>query len=78
LGIAENAESVDRKEMPMSTLRFLRTIVAIAEHGSFAAAAERVELTHAAVGQQMRALESEIGRPLFNREKRSITLRLAV
>ncbi|MGF6763629.1 DNA-binding transcriptional LysR family regulator [Paraburkholderia sp. GAS33] len=59
----------------MSTLRFLRTFVAIAEHGSFAAAAERVALTHAAVGQQMRALESELGRPLFSREKRSITLR---
>ncbi|MFX6036360.1 LysR family transcriptional regulator, partial [Acinetobacter baumannii] len=33
----------------MSTVRFLRTFVAVARHGSFAAAAERVALTQAAV-----------------------------
>lgn len=50
----------------MSTIRFLKTFIAVAQYGSFAAAADRVSLTNAAVGQQMRALEDEIRRPLFD------------
>ena len=54
----------------MSTLRFLRTFIAVAEHGSFSEAAERVALTQAAVSFQMRALETELGRELFDRSGR--------
>ncbi|MEJ5989331.1 LysR substrate-binding domain-containing protein [Ramlibacter sp. PS3R-8] len=58
----------------MSSIRLLKTFVAVAAEGSFAAAAPRVALTQAAVGQQMRALESELRRPLFERQGKSVVL----
>lgn len=58
----------------MSTVRFLRTFVAVAEHGSFAAAAGQVALTQAAVSLQMRALETELRRELFDRNGRVAVL----
>jgi len=53
------------------TIRQLRTLVAIAEAKTFTAAAEVVHITHAAVSQQMRALEAELGLTLFNRTTRT-------
>jgi DNA-binding transcriptional LysR family regulator len=58
----------------MSSIRVLRTFAAVAGEGSFAAAAARVALTQAAVGQQMRALESGLRRPLFERQGKSVVL----
>lgn len=58
----------------MSSIRLLRTFVAVAAEGSFAAAAPRVALTQAAVGLQMRTLEGELRRPLFERQGKSVTL----
>jgi DNA-binding transcriptional LysR family regulator len=58
----------------MSSIRLLRTFVAVAAEGSFAAAAGRVALTQAAVGQQMRALEAELRRPLFERQGKAVVL----
>jgi DNA-binding transcriptional LysR family regulator len=58
----------------MSSIRVLRTFLAVAAEGSFAAAANRVALTQAAVGQQMRTLESELGRALFERQGKSVGL----
>lgn len=52
------------------SLRHLRTLIAVSEHGSFAAAAEAVWLTQSAVSQQMKALEDELGMLLFDRNKR--------
>ena len=52
------------------SLRHLRTLIAVSEHGSFAAAAEAVWLTQSAVSQQMKALEEELGIVLFDRNKR--------
>ena len=48
----------------------LRTLTAIAEHKSFAVAAEALFLTPAAVSQQMRALEDELQVALFDRTTR--------
>lgn len=58
----------------MSSIRVLKTFLAVASAGSFAAAAHRVALTQAAVGQQMRALEAEMRRPLFERQGKSVML----
>ena len=58
----------------MSSIRVLRTFVAVAAEGSFAAAAHRVALTQAAVGQQMRTLEAELRRPLFERQGKAVVL----
>jgi DNA-binding transcriptional LysR family regulator len=58
----------------MPSIRVLRTFSAVAAEGSFAAAAARVALTQAAVGQQMRALEVELRRPLFERQGKAVVL----
>ncbi len=58
----------------MSSIRFLRTFVAAARGGSFAAAADQVALTQAAVGQQMRALEAEMKKTLFDKTGRTMVL----
>lgn len=52
------------------SLRHLATLIAIAEHGSFAAAAERLGLTQSAVSMQMKALEGELDAELFDRSRR--------
>ncbi|HSV51700.1 MAG TPA: LysR family transcriptional regulator [Burkholderiaceae bacterium] len=61
----------------MSTIRFLRTFLAVAQSGSFTAASERVALTQAAVGLQMRALETELKTVLFEKSGRGVVLSVA-
>ncbi|MDG4648442.1 LysR family transcriptional regulator [Roseibacterium sp. SDUM158017] len=51
-------------------MRQLQTIVAVADTGSFAAAANLVNLTPSAVSQQIQALENHLGVELFDRRKR--------
>lgn len=58
----------------MSSIRVLKTFIAVAAEGSFAAAAHRVALTQAAVGQQMRTLEADLRRPLFERQGKVVVL----
>lgn len=50
--------------------RQLRSLLAIVETGSFAAAADKVALTPSAISQQVQALEHEVGALLFDRATR--------
>lgn len=52
----------------------LRTLIAVARHGTFAAAGNRIGLTQAAVSGHMRRLEDALGFPLFERTGRSARL----
>ena len=52
----------------------LRTFRIIAETLNFTRAAERLHLNQSAVSHQIKALETEIGEPLFIRAKRGVTL----
>lgn len=55
----------------------LKTLQAVARHGTFAAAGDRLGLTQAAVSGQMKRLEERLGRTLFDRTGRSATLNAA-
>jgi DNA-binding transcriptional LysR family regulator len=52
--------------------RFLESFVIVAETGSIAEAARRLNLTPAAVAQQLRALGQEIGNGLVVRAGRTV------
>lgn len=55
-------------------IRELKTLVAVAREGTFAAAGNRIGLTQAAVSAQMQRLEAELGYPLFERKGRAAQL----
>jgi DNA-binding transcriptional LysR family regulator len=55
-------------------IRELKTLIAVAREGTFAAAGHQIGLTQAAVSAQMKRLESELGFPLFDRTGRSAQL----
>lgn len=52
----------------------LRSFVALADHGSLKAAAERVGRTQAALSLQMRKLEAQAEEPLFRTDSRKLVL----
>ena len=55
-------------------LRQLRTLATILEHGSFAAAGDRIGLSHAAISVQMNQLEASLAARLFDRSSRPVAL----
>ncbi|MCB5168692.1 LysR family transcriptional regulator [Streptomyces bambusae] len=58
----------------MLNLERLRTLDALARHGSVSGAAEGLHVTTSAVSQQMAKLEREVGQPLVARNGRGIRL----
>ena len=65
----------DRMPPPrIPSLNWLRVFEAAARTGSFARAAEALNMSPPAVSQQIRALEGYLGRPLFERGPRSVAL----
>ncbi len=59
---------------PILDTELLRTFVAIAETGSFRAAAKRIFRTPSAVSMQVKKLEETLGRSLFLRDGRQVTM----
>jgi DNA-binding transcriptional LysR family regulator len=58
-------------------LRQLEYFVAVAEEANFTRAAERVHISQSGVSAQVRALENELGAPLFDRSGRAARLTAA-
>ncbi|MGI9369748.1 MAG: LysR family transcriptional regulator [Ruegeria sp.] len=56
------------------SLNWLRVFEAAARTESFARAAVQLNMSAAAVSQQVRALETRLGTPLFHRHAHSVTL----
>lgn len=57
--------------------RILTYIDEVARRGSIRAAAERLNIAASAISRQLRALEEEIGTPIFNRTQYRVTLTAA-
>lgn len=60
------------KQSALPTLNYLVALETTARLGSFRAAADEMNVTQGAVAQQVRALESELGCPLFQRLPRGL------
>ncbi len=57
--------------------RQLRYFVAVARHGSMAAAGRAIHISQPALGEKIRQLEDELGSPLFERHSRGVRLSAA-
>jgi len=58
----------------LPSLDALRVFLAAARHQSFSKAAGALNVTQGAVSHRIRALEEELGTPLFHRTRRKVTL----
>lgn len=56
--------------MDMPTLRQLEYLIAVADHGTFGAAAEAVHVSQPAMSSQIAELEQKLGVTLFERDRR--------
>ncbi len=59
---------------PLLELDLLKTLVAISETGNFSAAADVVFRTPSAISMQVKRIEELLGRPIFKRDSRSVSL----
>ena len=63
-----------RPQVPLLELDLLKTLVAIAETGNFSSAADVVHRTPSAVSMQVKKMEEMLGRPVFVRDSRRVSL----
>lgn len=70
----EKNSTDNRAMMPAERLKGLATFVAVADAGSFTAAAVRLHLTNSAVGKTIARLEERLKRQLFDRSTRRLEL----
>lgn len=64
---------IQNKQLPLLELDMLKTLVAIAEAGNFSGAATALFRTPSAVSMQVKRIEEMLGRPVFNRDSRSVS-----
>ncbi|MBT9384378.1 LysR family transcriptional regulator [Pseudooceanicola sp. CBS1P-1] len=64
--------TLQRRHLP--DMRLLQTFEAAARHGNFTRAGEELALTQSAVSRQVRELEDQIGKPLFERVRARVVL----
>jgi len=55
-------------------LKYIREFVALAENGSYFETAERLFMTSSSLSRHIKALEEELGMPLFDRTTRKVSL----
>ena len=60
--------------IPLLELDLLKTLVAISDTGNFSAAAQVVYRTPSAVSMQVKRIEELLGRTVFLRDSRTVTL----
>jgi DNA-binding transcriptional LysR family regulator len=58
----------------MFDLDLLKSFVSVVDAGGFTRAGERVHRTQSTVSQQVKRLEDDVGKPLFNRTGKQVTL----
>ncbi len=75
--LEENAPIGGKFLQPPADLRQLRYVVAIAEEGSFTAAADRLQIAQQSLSQQIALVERRLGGALFDRGPRGVTLTVA-
>ncbi|MEE9375619.1 MAG: LysR family transcriptional regulator, partial [Rhizobiaceae bacterium] len=61
-------------QLPLLEMDLLKTLVVISETGNFSAAAEVVYRTPSAVSMQVKRMEELLGKPIFERDSRSVKL----
>lgn len=71
---SDNARRWKRELPRLPALSALRAFEAAARHESFSRAATELFVTHGAVSHQIRALEEELGQPLFERRGKRVAL----
>lgn len=72
--MAEMRSALESASLPLLDTEVLRTFVAIAEGGSFTRAARQMFRTPSALSMQIKRLEDTLGRPLFVRNARRVSL----
>lgn len=65
---------MQNNQAPLPPLNWLKTFAAAARLLNFTAAANELNMTQSAVSQQVRLLEDKLGRQLFNRQHKKLTL----